>query len=108
MKLTSGKIDTAIKTVIYGPEGIGKSTLAAQFPRPVFIDTEGSTVHMDGETAYRFIHYRDVEHLYTNLDRMNRQQDFLTAFTAALKETIKSRPWKISGLLKELKIEIFM
>lgn len=63
----------------------------------------GSTVHMDGETAYRFIHYRDVEHLYTNLDRMNRQQDFLTAFTAALKETIKSRPWKISGLLKELK-----
>lgn len=47
MKLTSGKIDTAIKTVIYGPEGIGKSTLAAQFPRPVFIDTEGSTVHMD-------------------------------------------------------------
>ena len=63
----------------------------------------GSTVHMDGETAYRFIHYRDVEHLYTNLDRMNRQQDFLTAFTAALKETIKSRPWKIPGLLKELK-----
>lgn len=47
MEITSGKIDTAIKTVIYGPEGIGKSTLAAQFPRPVFIDTEGSTVHMD-------------------------------------------------------------
>lgn len=69
-----------------------------------FIEYEaGSTVHMDGETAYRFIHYRDVEHLYTNLDRMNRQQDFLTAFTAALKETIKSRPWKILGLLKELK-----
>ena len=47
MEITSGKVDTAIKAVIYGPEGIGKSTLAAQFPRPVFIDTEGSTVHMD-------------------------------------------------------------
>lgn len=47
MRITSGKIDSAIKTVIYGPEGIGKSTLAAQFPRPVFIDTEGSTTHMD-------------------------------------------------------------
>ena len=47
MEITSGKIDTAIKTLIYGPEGIGKSTLAAQFPRPVFIDTEGSTAHMD-------------------------------------------------------------
>lgn len=53
MKLTSGKIDAAIKTVIYGPEGIGKSTLAAQFPRPVFIDTEGSTVHMDVRRAPR-------------------------------------------------------
>lgn len=47
MEIISGRIDTAVKTLIYGPEGIGKSTLAAQFPRPVFIDTEGSTVHMD-------------------------------------------------------------
>ncbi len=47
IQITSGRIATAIKTVIYGPEGIGKSTFAAQFPDPVFIDTEGSTVHMD-------------------------------------------------------------
>lgn len=63
----------------------------------------GNTVHMNGETAYRFIHYRDVEHLYTNLDRMNRQQDFLEAFTVALKEKVMSRPWEIPGLLKALK-----
>ncbi len=36
-----------MKVVLYGPEGIGKSTLAAQFPRPLFIDTEGSTKFMD-------------------------------------------------------------
>jgi len=47
MEITSGRIPTAIKTVIYGPEGIGKTTFASQFPDPVFIDTEGSTVHMD-------------------------------------------------------------
>lgn len=47
MNITRGKIPTALKVVVYGPEGIGKSTFAAQFPRPVFIDTEGSTVHMD-------------------------------------------------------------
>ena len=35
------------KVVIYGPEGIGKSTFASQFPEPVFIDTEGSTNSMD-------------------------------------------------------------
>lgn len=47
MKITSGKIHTAQKVVIYGPEGIGKSTFAARFPEPLFIDTEGSTKHMD-------------------------------------------------------------
>ena len=33
--------------MIFGPEGIGKSTLAAQFPAPVFLDTEGGTHHLD-------------------------------------------------------------
>lgn len=45
--ITKGKVETAKKAVIYGPEGIGKSTLASQFPDPVFIDTEGSTKELD-------------------------------------------------------------
>lgn len=47
MEITRGKIPSAQKVVIYGPEGIGKSTFASRFPDPVFIDTEGSTKHMD-------------------------------------------------------------
>ena len=47
MEITRGKIPCAKKVVIYGPEGIGKSTFASQFPDPVFIDTEGSTNSMD-------------------------------------------------------------
>lgn len=47
MDIIRGKIQKATKTVIYGPEGIGKSTLASRFPDPVFIDTEGSTGRMD-------------------------------------------------------------
>ena len=47
MKITRGRVKKALKVVLYGPEGIGKSTLAAQFPGAVFIDTEDSTVHMD-------------------------------------------------------------
>lgn len=35
------------KIVVYGPEGIGKSTFAAEFPNPLFIDTEGSTKLLD-------------------------------------------------------------
>lgn len=47
MQITRGRKARAQKVVIYGPEGIGKSTFAAQFPEPVFIDTEGSTDNMD-------------------------------------------------------------
>lgn len=45
--ITRGKVESAKKVVIYGPEGIGKSTLASRFPDPVFIDTEGSTKELD-------------------------------------------------------------
>lgn len=41
-----GAIIKAKKVVVYGPEGIGKTSFAADFPRPVFIDTEG------GSSAY--------------------------------------------------------
>jgi hypothetical protein len=47
MKIIRGKTSKATKVVIYGPEGIGKSTLASKFPEPLFIDTEGSTARMD-------------------------------------------------------------
>lgn len=47
MKITRGKIASAQKVVVYGPEGIGKSSFAARFPEPLFIDTEGSTKNMD-------------------------------------------------------------
>lgn len=45
--ITKGKVETAKKVVQYGPEGIGKSTLASCYPDPVFIDTEGSTKELD-------------------------------------------------------------
>jgi hypothetical protein len=47
MNITKGKVAKAQKVVLYGPEGIGKSSLAAKFPDPIFIDTEGSTSNMD-------------------------------------------------------------
>lgn len=47
MKIIKGKTSKATKVVIYGPEGIGKTTLASKFPEPLFIDTEGSTARMD-------------------------------------------------------------
>ena len=45
--VTSGTIPAPVKVVLYGPEGIGKSTFASQFPDPVFLDTEGGTKRLN-------------------------------------------------------------
>ncbi|MDE5754557.1 MAG: ATP-binding protein, partial [Oscillospiraceae bacterium] len=39
--------NSGLKIVCYGQEGVGKSSLAAQFPGAIFIDCEGSTTHMN-------------------------------------------------------------
>lgn len=47
MNISKGTRAKPLKVVVYGAEGIGKSTFASHFPAPLFIDTEGSTDHMD-------------------------------------------------------------
>ena len=47
LKISTGKVPRAQKVVLYGVEGIGKTTLAAQTPDPLFIDVEDGTSHMD-------------------------------------------------------------
>lgn len=46
-KIQTGRIGRPQKIVIYAPEGFGKSTLAGQFPNPLFLDIEGSTSQLD-------------------------------------------------------------
>jgi hypothetical protein len=46
-KVTTGRVARPQKIVIYAPEGFGKSTLASQFPTPLFLDVEDSTAQMD-------------------------------------------------------------
>ena len=47
MEITRGKIQKGVKFLVYGPEGIGKSTFVSHVPGVVFIDTEGSTGELD-------------------------------------------------------------
>ena len=70
MKIIKGKIPCAKKIVVYGPEGIGKSTFASQFPDPVFIDTEGSTKDMnvarfEKPSSWTMI-YEQINYIITN------------------------------------------
>jgi hypothetical protein len=47
MKIVKGKQARPQRVVIYGPESVGKSTLAAATPNPLFIDTEDGTSQLD-------------------------------------------------------------
>ncbi len=58
--ISKGRVETAKKVVIYGPEGIGKSTLASMFPDPVFIDIEGSTKQLDVARYPSPINWTDI------------------------------------------------
>lgn len=44
---TGVQTGSGIKIVLYGQEGVGKTSLATQFPSPVFLDCEGSTSKMN-------------------------------------------------------------
>jgi hypothetical protein len=47
MKITKGKQTRPQRVVIYGVESVGKTTFAAQFPAPLYLDIEGGTAHLD-------------------------------------------------------------
>lgn len=47
MQIITGVMPKATKVVLYGPEGIGKTSFAAKAPNPLFIDTEGSTTRLN-------------------------------------------------------------
>lgn len=52
MRIVKGKQRQAVKGLIYGTEGIGKTTLASKFPKPLFFDTEGGTGHLDCDRVH--------------------------------------------------------
>ena len=47
--ITNTRKTKPMKVVLYGVEGIGKTTFVSHFPNPIFIDTEGSTGFIDAK-----------------------------------------------------------
>jgi hypothetical protein len=58
--LRKGKQAVPPRLVIYGGHGIGKSTLASQFPDPIFISTEDGLDSLDVTSFPRATHINDV------------------------------------------------
>lgn len=67
LNISNGKVKRALKVCLYGPEGIGKSTLASQFPDALFIDTEGGTSHMDVKRIEGLTNWDDLMQAVTEL-----------------------------------------
>lgn len=47
MNIITGRLIEPQKVVIYGESGVGKTTLGAQFTKPLIIDAERSSTHLD-------------------------------------------------------------
>lgn len=65
LNITRGPRLRALGVVLYGPEGIGKTTLASQFPKPVFIDLENGSDTMDVARTDTPKSFNDVLNLMT-------------------------------------------
>jgi hypothetical protein len=47
LNIVTGKLQRAQRVCVYGVESVGKTTLAAKMPQPVFLDVEKGTAHLD-------------------------------------------------------------
>ena len=82
--ITRGKINRPQRIVLYGTAGIGKSSLAALLPNPVFLDLEDGTAELDVSriSAASYLDTRAALHTSAldsfgtvNLDTMTALQD---------------------------------
>ena len=96
MIIKKGKISTATRCCIYGVEGIGKSTLAASMPKPVFLDMEDGTLQMDVE---RFPKPKTTEEVYecVNFFKTSEYQTIIIDTIDWMERTI------MESMLKEFK-----
>ena len=51
-EIISGPVSRAQKVCVYGPEGVGKTSFAAQFPKPLFLDLERGSCAYNVERVY--------------------------------------------------------
>jgi hypothetical protein len=91
--IVGGLKQGAERVVLYGPGGIGKSTLAALAPSPVFLDLEAGTGHMD---VQRVEQVENFDHL-----RKVLQSDALDPFgTIVLDSATMAEEWALKHMLK--------
>jgi AAA domain len=88
--LVTGKQATPPRICIYGGHGIGKSTLAAQFPAPIFISTEDGIDSLD---VTSFPRAQSVKEVVANIKILIKEEhDFKTV-------VVDSVDWLVEPLI---------
>lgn len=73
MKISSGIKSRPVKTVVYGVEGIGKSTFASEFPSPLFIDLDNGTSQLNVDRITDVASWRELKDI---VDDFGTNPDF--------------------------------
>lgn len=79
--ITRGKTFGAPRILLYGMEGIGKSTFAANFPDPVFVQTEDGLGNID---CAKFPLAQSAEDAFKQLDALRSPNEFQTVVVDSL------------------------
>ncbi len=91
MEIIKGKQPKPVKAVVYGPEGVGKSSLAALFPAPLFIDVEGGTSRLDVARTPRPTTWAHIKQIITEIVRDQNGYKTLVIDTADWAEKLAIR-----------------
>ena len=81
-QIQSGRTAAPPRLLVYGTEGIGKSTLASQSPKPIFIQTEDGLGEID---CHKFPLAQSFDEVTTALGELHREKhDFHTVVIDSL------------------------
>lgn len=76
LNITKGVQAHPVKVVIYGVEGIGKTTFASRFPKPLFLDLDRGSARMDVDRISGIANW--VTLITTMQDISNAETDYST------------------------------
>ena len=103
--VTTGKLDLPDRFLIVGQEGVGKTTLGADAPRPIFLCAEDGTAHVD---VARFPEPRELADVHEAIQTLTDESHDFETFVVDTVDWIEPIVWAgVCAAAKKPDIESF-